>query len=181
LADTQGASFHEVTISCPRCGQPARVVDGTYDFDSKGVIVSGVAIGPLADVAVRLLGQLDDDGIQQIRSFAERHALASFEEIERSAQAELPVIYSALSAAGAWAWMASGSGMAAATWLMLLLMVVEAMRRRSTGENLTEKEIASVVRREIKRQSGRGPSLNQRCPCGSGRKFKKCHGARSDL
>ena len=81
-----------------------------------------------------------------------------------------------------------------ATWLTLLITIIEALMSLSAGartpEQMTPQQVQQVITQVVEqvengksprlhpqRRPGRAPARNATCPCGSGVKYKRCHGA----
>jgi preprotein translocase subunit SecA len=53
----------------------------------------------------------------------------------------------------------------------------QAIEGRATAEGKVDEEAAAAARQPVVRPAGPKVGRNDPCPCGSGKKYKKCHGA----
>jgi hypothetical protein len=157
---------------CPHCGGVGRIPDGLYE---------------IAEDAVRQLSGVPREQLLRLQALlarAQEHG-ATPEGLAREIEAEAP-------AAGAIASMLADGGSSLAAWLAVLLAVLQILlgQLHEPQPAQTPEQVAEIVR-QVLDQTGRAapqamapvapaaPKVgrNQACPCGSGKKYKHCHGA----
>lgn len=173
-------------IGCPFCGGMASIVSGVYDHE-RGVI-SLVKVLTSPGMTAEKIAQ-----IQQILEDA-RRADSSAEDIK----ARLEGVGTGFSKLLDLANRSSGLG----TWIGAALAAVAVVQAASSGGQLSEADVRRIVNeqqqhqvapatpvgprvpfgaraiklREPARSESGQPSQGAPCPCGSGKKFKRCHG-----
>lgn len=179
-------------VNCPRCGEMAEQrQSGVFEVDAAGRWrLLAEALRP-ADVT-----RDDYERLFAMLEAAQREA-ASPAELAAKIDDEAP----AFSALGQW--FLSGHGVAIATWLAVVIPVILWMLSRMEppapsappvvnvtvnvpGSTPSEEQIQQQIEQALKavldqpttgRRAGRSPARNAPCPCGSGEKYKRCHGA----
>lgn len=151
---------------CPRCGGQGTVVSARHGRSDHG---EHVVMTTNYDAVVELLARLQQEGPAGRISAAEAAA-----ELEKVSPSLAPLA----------AWLRRNEHLA--TWLSVVLAVLALMLSQNSG-GMTADQLEQVIDRVVENQApagpssvdgrpGRAPARNAPCWCGSGMKFKHCHG-----
>jgi hypothetical protein len=165
-----GAVLENVTIvggvaaDCPWCGHVVKAGDGTYST-SGGRLVKVAEYLAAADreELARLRSELDQIHMERDDARAEA-VLARIGALpsEKDRQSDRMELYAILGLI-----------------LQVVILLLSLGGQRSTTEivNIIEQKQVNMTRPTPAHGSDAQPARNRLCPCGSGRKFKRCHGA----
>jgi hypothetical protein len=155
---------------CPKCGGTGRIPDGVYDFAGN---TTRLLSGPVRSVEqLRWLQRV----VQGVRDASPEKPAA---EVLAQAEAERPDLGPVL------LWLKEHDYLAA--WLGVLLAVILSKCSQEPTQPI-QNIINVAVQQQVTvaqgadgatpvRRSSPKVGRNDACPCGSGKKFKKCHGA----
>lgn len=157
-----------VTIECPRCGGTGRFSAGLYEATAEGLRVIATS-AKSADSLERLRRLLEDARAKH----SSREAVAEAIEQDAPEFAALAALVRRL------------RGVPIIAWITLALAIVGLQLAMSTDQQL--KDIDSTVNRILQQvsqpevptpaiQAAPRVGRNDPCPCGSGKKYKRCHG-----
>ena len=154
---------------CPHCGGDVRLIDGTFNFRAEGIEVleaptwSREVIDALRLTLQRIVDEQPDDPVAEVAQVSPEMARA---------------INKATSG-----WDKNSVTMLISILLAVLMGVYQVARdARADDSGATPDEIRQII--NILQDAERSGSpfgkvgRNEACPCGSGVKFKRCHGRR---
>jgi hypothetical protein len=177
VENSTNVTFGSLTVQCPSCGGPARVLDGTYDFVGNTIrLVDGPAYTRAQLTA--LMGLLK-------KARDERRTAEELEaEIEKAAPgfANVAELIRPKTSGDIAAWVVVLLGFLQ----FLLAMLGSGDKPIQINEQVINQFFMSATGDASQDSSGRNldrgddsrsaVGRNDPCPCGSGKKFKKCHG-----
>ncbi len=187
-----GGTFHltgNVAGPCSGCGGMGRIPDGVIDLSRPDVVAALRAMVELGSIdnLRRMVGLLSAASKDEL--LAIRHALT----VGAAERSEDQVVHDVQRAApklvGAAALIRNRDNrMELATWLMLLATIVSiVIAVKAIDQEVTPPHREQIIQVIVPPpsaipttpvQAGRHPpGRNERCPCGSGMKFKHCHGS----
>ncbi|MCA8407953.1 SEC-C domain-containing protein [Burkholderia cenocepacia] len=181
-------TFIGFKFKCPHCGGTGQIVDGTYDSPD----------GVISLVKIFANRRISADQVAQIKQILEeaKRTDASPEDIT----AQLEDADAGDLAKALWSWICDGTNRTAGLgqWISVILAVLAMIA--SSKSNVTEDDVRRIMkeqeqqhqvapapritpltlpayRMQVKPAPGE-PSQNSPCPCGSGKKYKHCHGTK---
>jgi SEC-C motif len=161
---------------CPYCGGTGHIPDGVYEL-AQGV-VRYLGDAGLSSVELRTL--------QTVLTQATQDNTAP-DDVAAKVRDRVP------NAVGLLTFLKSPSGVALAAWLTFLVVLIGVLIAHADAQ-LTPAEIEQIIGEALSHDTDAPPattpsaaapltqaipSRNARCPCGSGKTYKNCHGRRS--
>jgi len=170
--DVEGTFTSTIAGACPRClGDAALPVVQVTDDEGRAAWVTSTDLRVLVE-------------IRQSLSELPRDPVAAARLIEEKAPALKPLSD----------WLRSNAHLPG--WLALVIVILEHVISLTAGSDhgyraVTPAQVETIITRVIEqskhtmetpasaphRRQGRAPARNEPCPCGSGTKYKRCHGA----
>jgi hypothetical protein len=174
---------------CPGCGGIGRIPDGLIDLSRSDVVAALRAMGALGNIdnLRRMVGLLSAASMDEL--IAIRQALT----VDTAGRSEDQVVQDVQRAAPRLASVPGlirnrDSRMELVTWLMLLTAIIAiVIAVKSNHQEVTPSRQEQIIQVIVPSPSAsptarvqaghHSPGRNERCPCGSGKKFKHCHGS----
>lgn len=169
---------------CPSCGQMGDIVDGTYELRAT------------AREVVTVLRRFGREEVIGFRSVLQQIQSAKTEDEARDAAETLPEPLKKLVQPDAARWRDNVNKMLQIIGILLVIWygqkAIEAASHpvppapaTAPAAQIPTSELAQIVQQAIREveqsdtasQPSKKPSRNSRCYCGSGKKYKYCHGA----
>jgi hypothetical protein len=187
-----GGSYHlsnNQAGPCPGCGGMGRIPDGVIDLNRPDVVAALQAMAELGSIhnLRRMIGLLSASSKDEL--LAVRQALTS----GAAGRSEDQVVQDVQRAAPG---LANAAGlirnrdnrMELAVWLTLIAAIISiVIALKANHQEVTPPRQDQIIQVIVPTPSGipatpnqakrHRPGRNERCPCGSGMKFKRCHGS----
>jgi len=172
---------------CPGCGGVGRVPDGTIDLSRPDVVAALRAMAQLGSIhnlrrMLALLSVVRSDDLLAIRqTLTSGAADRSEDQVIKDVQQAAPGLRNAASLIRN-----RDNRMELAIWLTLIAAIIPiVIALKSNQQEVTPPRQEQIIQLIVPTPSARPalpiqaqrrtPGRNERCPCGSGKKFKHCH------
>lgn len=174
---------------CPGCGGMGRVLDGTIDLSRPDVVAALRAIAQLGSIhnlrrMLALLSAASNDELLAIRQTLTSGAAGrSEDQVIQDVRQAAPRLANAISLIRN-----RDNRMELAVWLTLIAAIIPiVIALKANHQEVTPPRQEQIIQVIVPTPSAipaapsqahrHPPGRNERCPCGSGMKFKRCHGS----